>query len=202
MRLPDSDSKVALSDAEWQLAQTPAFILTKNRVIDAVGELFGELADDYRQLSIPLVAHYPAIFNVIPKVSKGEKYEHMPWVMLDYPRNFGDQEGHFAIRSFFWWGHGFSIRLQLSGSFLHRFYAAFAQLEQQGFICGITNNPWDQQLPPDHWQRLSDMDQPVAQYNQLYAIAGKKIPVDQWPQVKSFYTEQYRLLVAALAAAG
>lgn len=199
MRLHGGESKVALSAAEWKLAETPAFILTKNRVIDAVSELFGELADDYRQLSIPLVAHYPDIFNVIPKVSKGEKYEHMPWVMLDFPRNFGDQEGHFAIRSFFWWGHGFSIRLQLSGSFLIRFYQAFTRLEEQGFVSGITNNPWDQQLPPAHWQSLQETNRPVAYYHQLYAIAGKKIPVDQWPQVKTFYQEQYQLLIKALA---
>lgn len=199
MHLRGGDSKVALSAAEWKLAETPAFILTKNRVIDAVIEMFGELADDYLQLSIPLASHYPAIFNVMPKVSRGEKYEHMPWVMLDYPRNFGDQEGHFAIRSFFWWGHGFSIRLQLSGSFLTCFCQAFARLEHQGFVCGMTNDPWDQQLPPADWQSLQGANGPVADYHRPFAIAGKKIPVDQWPQVKAFYQEQYRLITAALA---
>ena len=51
-----------------------------------------------------------------PKISKGENYKDLPYVMLDYPRCF-QKEKTIAIRTFFWWGNFFSINLQLSGEY-------------------------------------------------------------------------------------
>ena len=65
------------------------------------------------------------------KISKGENMG-LPWVMLDYPRLFG-QEDVLAIRTMFWWGHCFSVTLHLKG----RYYGAYLPLlRERGGIGG------------------------------------------------------------------
>jgi len=64
---------------------------------------------------------------VSPKISRGENYLGLPYLVLDYPRLFRP-DAVLAIRTFFWWGHFFSSTLQLSGGykteFLSRLQAA------------------------------------------------------------------------------
>ncbi|MCC6759941.1 MAG: hypothetical protein IT252_01935 [Chitinophagaceae bacterium] len=194
MDLPVRSPKLALSAAEWQLASQDAFILTKHRIIAEVYEIFGCLADVYRQQAASLTVQHPQAFLGQPKISKGEQYEQMPWVMLDYPRCF-DKQGNFAIRSFFWWGHHFSIRLQLSGEYASRFGHIWPQLQQQGWLCGSTSNPWNYELPNAEWNEHTDCTDTAAN---IFYIAAKKIPVSQWAQAFQFYAEAYQQLVAAL----
>ena len=109
-------SKIQLSAEEWQLVQNSDWILTKHRIIGKVYQLFGLLADDMRAGG-PAPAGLPeTVWRHAPKISKGEQYCQLPWVVLDYPRHF-TREQVFAIRSFFWWGHYFSCTLHLKGSY-------------------------------------------------------------------------------------
>ena len=95
-------AKVQLSAEEMRLVRDAAWILTKNSVMGKVVAMFGELSGGWKE----------------PKISKGENYKGLPWVMLDYPRVFG-KEDVYAIRTFFLWGHAFSITLHLKGCLLY-----------------------------------------------------------------------------------
>lgn len=189
-------SKVALSDAEWQMAAVPDFILTKNRVIDAVYELFGELADDYRKSFAPIALKHPGLAVWAPKISRGEKYEDMPWVMLDFPRNFSGPDGQFAIRSFFWWGHFFSIQLHLSGKYLHEFEPLLPALENNGWYAGYTSDPWDNHLPNRNWKPLAEGAAMMP--NVAVGKAAKKMPILEWASAKYFFRENYQQLAGAI----
>jgi hypothetical protein len=81
-------AKVSLSAFELQLVTDETFILTKNRIIQKVYELFGQCSENYKtvlkQYTLPEIAlQSPA------KIAKGENYEGLPYVMLDFPRCFG-----------------------------------------------------------------------------------------------------------------
>ncbi len=78
-------ANVKLSKDELELVTNAELILTKNRIIQKVYELFGELSIAYRELSKDLDED---LLHIPPKISKGENYLGLPWVMLDYPRNF------------------------------------------------------------------------------------------------------------------
>ena len=58
-----------------------------------------------------------------PKISRGENYNGLPYVMLDYPRCFG-KEDVFAMRTMFWWGNFFSITWHLKGKYSKEYIAA------------------------------------------------------------------------------
>jgi hypothetical protein len=112
-----SDSKIQLSEEEMLLVQNSGWILTKHSVIDKVYRLFGNLSERMQELLQQQEHILPAaIMQSSPKISKGEQYERLPYVVLDYPRIFST-DNVLAIRTFFWWGNYFSCTLHLKGKF-------------------------------------------------------------------------------------
>lgn len=129
-------ANVSLSAFEHQLVTDAAWILTKNRIIGKVFVMFGKLSEQYQAHA--LLQQLPAeTLLASPKISKGENYEGLPYVMLDYPRCFG-RENVLAIRTFFWWGNFFSITLQLKGMYLEQFRSNI----QQQLSAASYNNAW------------------------------------------------------------
>ncbi len=129
----------------------PAWILTKNSVVRKVVELFGDLSGEWRGI-LPGEGAGRAWGD--PRISKGEQYKGLPWVMLDYPRIFG-KEDILAIRTMFWWGHYFSVTLHLKGSYLRTYLpvilARRAELEAAGFWPGVSEDEWEHDHRPGVW---------------------------------------------------
>jgi len=102
-----------LSKYEMELVRDTEVILTKNRILKKVGSMFALLSEE---LANDAKGQLPNELIMVPaKVSRGENYGGLPYLILDYPRNF-KKEDTFAIRVLFWWGNFFSITLHLSGS--------------------------------------------------------------------------------------
>ena len=142
-------AKVRLSAEEMRLVMDPAWILTKNSVMGKVIAMFAELSSQRtRERPKP---EGPALWSgetgigKEPKISKGENYKGLPWVMLDYPRVFG-KEDVYAIRIFFWWGHAFNVTLHLKGVYREKFLpvllARQAELATAGFEWGSAGDEW------------------------------------------------------------
>jgi hypothetical protein len=148
-------SKLMLSPQELQLVNNTDWILTKRVIIDKVCALFGEQVIAAQQ-HVKNTAHcLPEEVTVrTPKISKGENYLQLPWVMLDYPRCF-EKENIFAIRSFFWWGNFFSVTLHLSGQYKKLFQCKIAEradeLRLQNYYLCINENQWQHHLQPDNY---------------------------------------------------
>jgi hypothetical protein len=141
-------AKVQLSAEEMRLVRDPAWILTKNSVMGKVVAMFAELSGEIRAGGAHRVApprRAPSSGGKEPKISKGENYKGLPWVMLDYPRAFG-KEDVYAIRTFFLWGHSFSVTLHLKGVYKERFLptilARQAELADAGFEMSISDDEW------------------------------------------------------------
>lgn len=106
-----------LSEDELQLVQNRNLILTKNAIIQKVYAMFGNIALELQSYTGLNAQALP--FNcshILPKISKGEKYEEMPYVILDYPRVFSKKD-IFAVRNLFWWGNYFSTTLHVRGQY-------------------------------------------------------------------------------------
>jgi len=129
-----------------RLVSDPAWILTKNSVVRKVVELFGELSGEWPGM---------LSWDGGPKISRGEQYKGLPWVMLDYPRVFG-KEDILAIRTMFWWGHYFSVTLHLKGAYLRTYLpvilARRVELEAAGFWPGVSADEWEHDHRPGAWE--------------------------------------------------
>ncbi len=155
-----SSAKIHLSAEELQMVQNAQWLLTKNIIIEKVYTLFGELAAENRQWVQEQPAFLPVeILLLSPKISRGEKYKGLPYVMLDYPRCFG-KEDVFAIRTFFWWGNFFSITLHLKGQYQRLFLPSLIKhwplLSANNFLLSITGDEWEHDQNGGNFSSIQD----------------------------------------------
>src|SRR5690606_19467623 len=60
------------------------------------------------------------------KISKGERYQDLPYQVLDYPRFF-NQEDIITFRTMFWWGNIVSCTLHIQGASLDQYREGIIQ---------------------------------------------------------------------------
>lgn len=201
-----ANTNIKLSKEELALATNADFILTKNRIITKVIDLFGLL---YKEYEVMLKNENNIFSNEIldktGKISKGENYKMLPYVLLDYPRCFL-HNNTFAIRSFFWWGNFFSITLHLSGKFA-LYYASnivnniCSKNEEGWFIC-INENEWEHHFEEDNYKPLpKDLLQDFLHEHLMkksFIKIAKKLPVKDWDSAYNFYAKSYADIIIML----
>jgi len=181
-----------LSAKELELVSNPEIILTKNAVIGKVYDLFGQLSEAYKTMLTD-----KDLLAIGPKIARGENYQGLPWVMLDFPRRF-TAEDSFAIRSFFWWGHFFSITLHLSGTskthLLPLVQTLLQQAEWKEWFVGIGDDEWRHDFEADNYQPISAHQLQVVSQQNVFKLAIK-IPLQEWDNVFDFYVSRFEQLV-------
>ena len=100
-------TKIRLSTEEEALVCRTDWILTKNRIIEKIKALFASLQTQQQGTFELSQSFYDEELQSTPKISKGENYRGLPYLVLDYPRFF-NKEDIFVIRSFFLVGQFFS----------------------------------------------------------------------------------------------
>ncbi|MEP7277851.1 MAG: hypothetical protein ABI813_04345 [Bacteroidota bacterium] len=177
-------TNLQLSPEEMKLVKNSDWILTKHRIIEKVYHLFGNLATQM-QSCLQEERHFlPAeALRLPPKISKGEQYQSMPYVVLDYPRLFS-KEAVFAIRSFFWWGNYFSITLHLKGIFHRqweeRINKGIAQYDWQDFYFSFSGNEFSFDLEGNNYISSGHLAVPGKETVAPFIKISYKIPFDQW----------------------
>ena len=165
------EAKIKLSEDEFLLVQNAGVILTKNAIIQKVISLFSLVAEDMKT-ELERTQLPPAIKITTPKISKGENYKGLPYVMLDYPRVFS-REDIFAVRTMFWWGNYFIITLHLKGEYQKMFSGSIKRnlfyLAERNFSICISSDQWQHELEGDNYISLSCITE-----NQLDDIIKKK----------------------------
>jgi hypothetical protein len=185
----DNSAKIQLSAAEMELVRNAEWLLTKNRIIDKVYTLFGDVAERVR-----------GDLGPSPKISRGENYQGLPWVMLDYPRQFG-KEDIFAVRVFFWWGHYFSVTLHLKGDHLTKHKQQLLDqlplFEKNDFQICISHNEWRHEFEVDNYVPVKEVGHAGIQ-EMLQAAAFCKLSVrislEEWRNVKNVLWEMYAVI--------
>lgn len=186
-------ANVSLSAVELQLVTDPGWILTKNGIIQKVYHLFGSLSASYvasaKELAVP-----EELLLVPPKISRGEQYKGLPYVMLDYPRCFG-RDDVLAIRTFFWWGHYFSCTLHLKGSYLRQYAGAvetaISNGELQCFYINAAKDEWNHDIN-ESMRLITGNDKNRPAQEDLIKIAGI-CPLQQWNEAAAVLSKQFQL---------
>ena len=200
-----NDAKIQLSADELALVQNADWLLTKNKIIEKVFELFGETAHEIRGLiSHRQIALPPEVLTAAPKISKGEKYLGLPYVMLDYPRLFG-KEDLFAIRVMFWWGHYFSVTLHMKGRYKEQYLPVLTKnlslLQQNDFYVCIEKNEWRHEFAADNYSSLRQQELPVMTkmlLESLFCKVSAKISLQQWNESKARVKNLYGVLFKSI----
>jgi hypothetical protein len=198
-----SIAKIQFSPKESRLVQHADLILTKNRIIgklcDALGKLGQEMEQEWRRHEISA----DKLWNP-HKISKGENFRGLPYIVLDFPREFG-KDDVLAIRTLFWWGNYFSITLQLKGRykqlFEERLKANIELLSVHDFLISISEDEWAHQVNEDHYGFLSKMDKETVENifkSRSFVKLVRKVSLDQWQIATNILWENFQILLKVM----
>jgi hypothetical protein len=198
-------AKIQLSAEELSLVQNAGWLLTKNTIIEKVFALFGEVAHHLRDNFDSGNGNLPAeVLVPSPKISKGENYRGLPWVMLDYPRFFNRQDA-FAIRTMFWWGHFFSVTLHLKGEYKKQYEQKllnnFSLLTTKQFYVCVSDEEWRHEFEEDNYKPLTQLNSSAVEKILLannFCKLSAKISLPQWNQSKELLIDLHETIIKSI----
>ena len=195
-------TKIQLLPAEMELISSPDIILTKNAILQKI-KLFLE-GLQVKQLDI-LKDHssgLPAeVLKISPKISRGENYKGLPWLVLDNPRFF-QHNNIFALRTMFWWGNFFSITLHLSGNnktnLLEKIASNISLLKEHDMYIYEGTDEWEHDLDPGSYKKFASLTNEEIEKdfsaNNFLKLAIK-FPIDSLEAIEDKLLRNYELLV-------
>lgn len=195
------EAKISLSPSEFELVTNAEIILTKNRVIQKFQNELGHLANlelDYaRNHSFSQLSE----FNTSPKISKGENYMGLPYIILDFPR-YSNGNDFFFIRQMFWWGHFFSSTLQVKGKYLELLKEGIQHLHidnlSDDYFIGIHQDPWKHHFESDNYISIRKMcEQELKQLfnNREYIKIATNWPLSNYNRINELFFESWKILL-------
>jgi len=214
-------ANLQLSQEEIRLVTDPAWILTKNSVMEKVVRMMARLSEAYREIwSAEWSARMGGAGEGVgggagwrgadgsgiagagsPKISRGENYQGLPWVMLDYPRVFG-REDVLAIRTMFWWGNAFILTLHLKGRYREFFLPAlerdWAGLAGMGFHVGIADDEWRHEHAQETYSPLTGGKDLATGLPFLKLSAA--LTVDRWEESMEILSAWFAAMARTLAS--
>lgn len=194
-------SKIQLSSSEMDLMQNEAFILTKNRILDKTRMLLEIVQLQQEEY---LETHRPAniAFDKGPKISRGENYLGLPYLILDHPRQSAPDD-LFFIRLMFWWGNFFSSTLHMSGRTLsqkrEKIISSYEILALH--YIGINEDPWVHHFEENNYRKVGDMSR--AEFETCCTKASHlkiatRWPLSQWHEAPEFLFEHWKFLLGCI----
>ncbi len=184
--------KLQLSEEESVLATNPSVILTKNRVLSKMMELLGTVSAEQLELAKSSQERLPEeFFRLPPKISRGEQYLQLPWMVLDFPRNFQEPD-LLVIRQFFWWGKLFSSTLIVGGKqrkiLLNKDWRSMDDL----YIC-VHPSPWEHHFEANNAQPVKLLSEDALRelLNRDFIKLAFMLPIENWQQAPEFYIRSF-----------
>jgi hypothetical protein len=125
---------MAFTPEELALICDPTPFELKHAATEKLKALMERIRETYLQCVQPQHTLCPEQTDFLRgQIAKGENYEGYPYVMLDFPKFYGQGE-IFTYRTMFWYGHYFIFSLILAGTHLqtyrqrlHTYLARFAE---------------------------------------------------------------------------
>lgn len=201
----NKESKLMLSADELKLVNNCDWILTKRVVMDKINEFMGELSAKQKIILQTQKDFLPQeVIASEAKISKGENYLQLPFLILDYPRCF-KEENIFAVRTMFWWGNFFSVTMQLSGLYKLQYQQnlinSYEQLKQNGYYINVHESQWHHHFEEDNYIKVNAVSRDemaaVIQQKDFLKLAAR-FPLQEWQSMpgllENTFTQLFELL--------
>lgn len=195
-------TKIMLSPQELEIVKDTSWVLTKQQIIKKIYDLFHSQVPVLSKLFERAKETLPApLLSTVPKISRGENYRNLPYVILDYPALF-DKENIFALRTMFWWGNFFSITLHLSGRYKELYQANIIELLANSGktdlnIC-LNDKAWEHHFEPSNYvpaNSFSSEELTMQIHTRSFLKVAVKISLNQWNELETLLPEEYKKLV-------
>jgi hypothetical protein len=201
------EAKIRLSANEMDLVTNAEWILTKNGIMQKGKWLLEDLQE---QMAAYLRSH-PAILQKdilygTPKITRGENYNGLPYLVLDYPRIF-QKEDIFAIRTMYWWGNFFSSTLHLGGMYRNlaemKIFYGWDLLKNDGFYLCTNDGAWEHHFESTNYIPVAALSNLEFQKNiagKSFIKIAKKVELWHWEDAAKILFGSFTLLTGILTA--
>ncbi|SFO00506.1 hypothetical protein SAMN05428949_4107 [Chitinophaga sp. YR627] len=198
---------VSLTPAEQALVVNADWIYLKNSVLEKVMTLMGQLHLALQEAPVTNTFPFPeGVLRAGAKISRGERYRELPYIILDYPRLFS-KDNIFAFRTMFWWGHYFIATLHLAGEekekYGHVIASAWRQLAEQQFQVYLQEDPWQHDFENGNYKLISALSE--LEFKQLldrrsFIKLAKPYSFEEWGKLVPEIVRDYALLLRGLTS--
>ena len=190
-----------LSEKELLILQDTDFLLTKVTVLQKIHELLGHTREELKRSIQNSNFSFPDGTDLFSgKISRGENYKSLPYMVLDYPTLFS-KNSTFAYRTMFWWGNFFSSTIHLEGIALNNYKKSIINnlhmlLKNDIYIC-VGDTPWQYHYNDDNYVPLNKAHKNFIS-NCEFLKLSKKIKLKNWNDVPKLSTSLFNLLLSVL----
>lgn len=200
-----TNTKIGLSEQELKLVNNTEWILMKNQILLKARKLLENSMYKMKAEILKNKNQIPSeVLKKSAKISRGENYHGLPYLVLDYPRCF-EKENIFAIRTLFWWGNFFSITLHLGGKYKKTFLDSIAQsiplLTENDFSICISNDQWEHHFENTNYVKIKSLA--PKNLNLLiketpFIKIAKRFSLQQWNEAEDNLAKDFKLLIEIL----
>ncbi|MBX2841120.1 MAG: hypothetical protein KTR26_05085 [Flammeovirgaceae bacterium] len=145
-----------MTDKALQYLKDQDFLLTKRLITNEITELLSKSRIEIKAAINHYSINFPEGMNQKNgKISKGENYQNLPYLILDFPKLF-KSDSVFAFRTMVWWGNEISCTLHLQGELLENFREALIHNIQSNqaeeiYLCINKASPWEYHFDEDNY---------------------------------------------------
>jgi hypothetical protein len=185
-----------LTKHELNFAKSTLYPLTKQQIVHKTNLLFNDLGKKLVQN----LGEHQLINSTEYKITRGENYNAMPYVVLDFPRLLG-KDFEVVCRTMFWWGHYFSCNLIIKTELIDVEQTAKNIAGKSKIKLWTGNNLWEQNLQTDEYAKLKKLTEAEiieVLKRQPYLKMATRINLDDFetlPQKAQSVFEQWLSLV-------
>ena len=193
------------SEKELQYMNDTDFLLTKAAISKKVQTLLRQTHDRLKQYLATAHFTFPEGTQVqAGKIARGENYQKLPYMILDFPRKFTQQDV-FALRTMFWWGQFFSVTFQLGGASWHQYQPTIihhaGELPDLSVSLCISKDPWQHHRDRAYYRPTREMDGEQIRdllRQQNFLKVAMFLPLNEWlslpDRTLAFFQHMTRLI--------
>ena len=188
----------AFTPEEFKIIQNSKFFFTKASVTKKIDVLLAKTRDEIKSFIEKEKLGFPKhVDSRTGKIFRGENYNGLPYLILDYPKYFG-KDSVYAFRTFFWWGKFFSCTMHISPVPKNINYK---QLFKKGIYFCVNDNPWQYHYEKDNYiliDKLSEKKiESILKKNNFIKLS-RKMNLKDYNKLPEFAKETFSIFSSAL----
>ncbi len=192
-----------ITSEELELLNNSNFIFTKIKAQEKIYSLLqntrAEINTFFHQSNF--LFHQKLKISEFDKISKGEKYLNLPYMILDSPAYFS-KNNIFDYRTMFLWANFFSFSLHLQGLFLdyykHKLLNNFDNLLNKNIYISVSDSPWEYLYNKNNYVLVSKEHIDFIKTAPFIKLS-KKCTLSEWRNVPKFSVDFLEFLLRILS---
>ena len=191
-----------LTEKEKKYINDSDFLTTKSGIFDKIHKQFEITRSQIKSIIEGTNFSFPENTDTeYGKIFKGEYYRSLPYLVLDYPKLFTN-ENIFTYRTMFWWGNFFSSTLHIEGEYLKKNRSNIINnvevLIKQKTYLSVGKTPWEYHYESNNYQ-LANLENIHTVNECKFLKLSKKIELDDFDNLPKFSKDFFSFLLNILS---